>query len=86
MSDRCPVRLVKSHGSRAERHGSQPSPRVRSPFAGHTGLTPASIPVPAPLVAPAGGTWRYQPSQSILDSYRLGVDKLVAQLRAAHEC
>ncbi|GIH17408.1 hypothetical protein [Rugosimonospora africana] len=34
----------------------------------------------------AGGTWRYQPSESTLDNYRLGVDKLVAQLRAAHEC
>jgi hypothetical protein len=33
-----------------------------------------------------GGAWRYQPDQSTLDSYRLGVDKLVAQLRAAHEC
>jgi hypothetical protein len=34
----------------------------------------------------ASGTWRYQPSESTLDNYRLGVDKLVAQLRAAHEC
>jgi hypothetical protein len=33
-----------------------------------------------------GGAWRYQPDQSTLDSYRLGADKLVAQLRAAHEC
>ncbi|GAA5188767.1 hypothetical protein GCM10023322_40170 [Rugosimonospora acidiphila] len=33
-----------------------------------------------------GGSWRYQPSKSTMDSYRLGVDKLVAQLRAAHEC
>jgi hypothetical protein len=32
------------------------------------------------------GTWRYQPSQSTLDSYRLGADKLASQLRAAHQC
>ena len=38
------------------------------------------------LLLYTGGAWRYQPGQSTLDSYRLGVEPLIGQLRADHQC
>jgi hypothetical protein len=34
----------------------------------------------------AGGSWRYQPDQSTLDTYRSGVDSAVTRLRVAGQC